>query len=147
MKELKHLYVGNISSVAGYYMFKLVAACPKVRYFVLILQLTHLAMLNVWNGGLSEEGIESLASHIRERRDLVSLHLQISQSARLLVSYISRVFADRALFLELVVLIQSGEEMVKVSPRGVVLESRFYSTEFELLKNYLPRCRLSSLLE
>jgi hypothetical protein len=62
MKELRHLYVGNISSVAGYYMVKLVAACPKVRYFVLIPQFTHLAMLNVWNGGLSEEGIESLAS-------------------------------------------------------------------------------------
>jgi hypothetical protein len=49
--------MSGTSRLGGHYMVKLVAACPKVRYFVLILQLTHLAMLNVWNGGLSEEGI------------------------------------------------------------------------------------------
>jgi hypothetical protein len=86
MKELRHMYVGNISSVAGYYMVKLVAACPKVRYFLLILQLTHLAILSVWNGGLSVEAIDSLASCIRAKADLVKLHLLNSPNSRQLTS-------------------------------------------------------------
>jgi hypothetical protein len=93
------------------------------------------------------ELIESLASCIRAKADLVKLYLLNSPNSRQLTSSISRVFSDRALFLELVVWIRSGEEMVKVSPGGVVLESRFYSTEIELIKNYLPRCRFSSFLE
>jgi hypothetical protein len=37
--------------------------------------------------------------------------------------------------------------MVKVSPGGVVLESRFYIyLNVDLFKNFLPRCRFSSFL-
>jgi hypothetical protein len=37
--------------------------------------------------------------------------------------------------------------MVSVSPGGVVLESRLYTREVELFKNYLPRCRFNSFLK
>jgi hypothetical protein len=37
--------------------------------------------------------------------------------------------------------------MVNISQRGVVLESRDYTSGDEPVKNYLARCRLSSFLE
>jgi hypothetical protein len=65
MKELKHLYVGNISSEVGDYVVKLVAAFPKVSIFMLTEKLTHLALLNVWFGGFSDAQSLALASSIR----------------------------------------------------------------------------------
>jgi hypothetical protein len=116
MKQLLHMYIGLIPvGEAGKYMVKLVAACPKVSTSNLTEQLTNLALLNVWCGGLSDGQSLALASRIREKRDLVSLHLQNSPSTRLLASSISRVFTDRALYLRLVVWNRSGEDMVNIS--------------------------------
>jgi hypothetical protein len=48
MKQLLHMYIGLIPvGLAGEYMVKLVAACPKVSISNLTEQLTHLALLNV----------------------------------------------------------------------------------------------------
>jgi hypothetical protein len=75
-------------------MVKLVGACPKGSISKLTEQLTHLALLNVWCGNLSDAQSLALASRIREKRVLASLHLQHSPSTRLLASSISRVFVD-----------------------------------------------------
>jgi hypothetical protein len=128
-------------------MVKLVAACPKVSISNLTEQITNLALLNVWCGGFSDAQSLALASGIREKRDLVSIHLQNSPSTRILASSISQVFANRALYLRLVVWNLYGEEMMNISRRGVVLESRVYTSGVELFKNYLPRCRSRSFLE
>jgi hypothetical protein len=83
MKHLLHMYIGLIPvGVAGEYMVKLVAACPKVSISNFTEQLTYLALLNVWCGGLSGAQSLALASCIREKRDLVSLLLQLSPSTR-----------------------------------------------------------------
>jgi hypothetical protein len=110
-------------------------------------QLKHLALLNVFEYGLTNAESESLVSCIRENRDLVTLHLVNSSETMQLASSISRVFFDRALYLRLVVWNRTGEEVLEVSHGGVVLESRAYSTEIELIKNYLPQFRSSHFLE
>jgi hypothetical protein len=114
---------------------------------MLTYQLTHLELLNAWNGGLTDPGIESLTSCARANNNIVTLHLLNSSTSRQLASSVSRAFSDRTLYLRLVVWKQSGEEMVSVSPGGVVLESRVYTSEVKLIKNYLPQCRFSSFLE